>query len=193
MGASTCPGCGAATTPGIAFCTYCGTSLGTAPSAPLPTGTSPFSLPPAPGTPPEPGAAPRARGRRRPWVVLVVLVIVAIVIASVVGFVYLSAPPVQVANIVVWAPDDVCGLSVNAIEFDGFNATIGSNQTFELEMPNYNGTACTIHHLSTNTSGFVVYSAQIPRTIPGSATLPLNVSFHAPGSKYTGNVNIVLR
>jgi hypothetical protein len=199
MSAATCPHCAAPAVPGAVYCYSCGGRLGSAPSAadrppvpssPLPSasaaGASPFVPGPAPVAPP-----PR---RRRRWVlVVVVLAVIGIVVAAVVLY-ESAAPSVQVASILVYAPDDVCGLGVNLIGYYGFNASTGENETFELEVPNYNSSACTLTGVTTNTSGFALSDlGGLPLQVEVGSYGNFTVSITMPSSAFSGNLNLIYR
>ena len=106
-------------------------------------------------------------------------------------FVFAPGPPVQVNNINLWAPDNVCGLNSNPSYFTGFNGSTGQVQTFDLGMPNYNSSACTLAGVSTNTSGFLLSSIQAPLTIPANGTGSMNITIQSPSSSYMGDLNLV--
>jgi len=103
---------------------------------------------------------------------------------------------VGVTALYVYAPDNVCDLNVYAIYYTGFNATTGSTFALSLPVPNNNSTSCTLRGVTTNTSGFGVEDLQLPSAIPGntSGTLhngTLNLTLTLPGSRYSGNVNLI--
>jgi len=189
-----CPGCGAPVPAGAQFCSYCGRAIptGAAPLPSAPTGVSPSF----PSTPPEPpyGRAPPAPRRRRVGLIVVVLLVVVLLVAGVAVFDYFEAkpPPIQVAFINIWAPDNVCGLNANPIAYYGFNSSTSSPQTLDFGVPNYNLTACTIHGVSTNTTGFSLSAIEVPLTIPGNGTGSMNITITPPASAYSGNMNLVL-
>jgi hypothetical protein len=126
--------------------------------------------------------------------VIGVVVVVLLLVGGVFAFLALTAPtpPVQVAEIDLWAPDNVCGLNSNPSYFDGFNSSTGANQTFEFYMPDYNSTACTIHGVTTNTSGFALTGVQVPLTIPGGENSTLNITITSPPSTFSGDLRLVL-
>lgn len=143
--------------------------------------------------------APRPPRRSR-LIVIVVILVVVILIVGVLAFTYLesSSLPIQVTNIYIWAPDNVCGLNSNPVYTSGFNNTTGSVQTLDFYFPNFNSTACTVRTVTTNTSGFSLSNVQVPLTIagsgatPGSMTGSMNITITAPSSPYTGNLNLIL-
>ena len=107
-------------------------------------------------------------------------------------YLVLSAPaPVEVTGLLIWAPDNVCGLGSNPGYYPGFNGTAGSSESLTLGVPNYNGSACTVRALSTNTSGFILGNPEVPLDIVAKGTGALNVTVDLPGTGYTGPVNLV--
>jgi hypothetical protein len=124
-------------------------------------------------------------------VILVVVILVGGAITLL--FVFSPGPPVQVNNINLWAPDNVCGLNSNPSYFSGFNGSTGQNQSIDFGIPNYNSSTCTVVGVSTNTSGFILSMIQVPLTIPGNGTGSMNISIQSPSSSFTGNLNLVFR
>lgn len=142
---------------------------------------------------------PRRRSR---LVIIVVIVVVLILVVSVLAYSYFAAssPPVQVGFIEIWAPDNVCGLNSNPIEFYGFNSSTSAVQTIDFGMPNYNTTQCVINGATTNTSGFTLSDVQAPVYVAGTpagsstqTTGSMNITITSPSSSYSGNMNLVLR
>lgn len=204
-GSTYCMSCGAPLTPGSQFCASCGTAVpGASPPLTASAGAGPsssgYAAPPtyygSPSSPP-----PRRRSR---LLIIAVVVVVVLLVIGVIGYVFLTSTPsspIQVDNINIWAPDNVCGLNVNGIYFSGFNASTGSSQALDFEMPNYNSTNCTVRTLVTNTSGFEIPSIQpglpfmipgSPSSDPGSVSISLNITFKCPSSDFSGNLNLVL-
>ncbi len=125
--------------------------------------------------------------------ILVVVVVVILVIAGIAVYAYeTSTPPVQVQYINIWAPDNVCGLNTNPIGFGGYNSSTSASEPLELEMPNFNTTSCRISTLTTNTTGFTLSQVEVPLTLPGNATVGLNLTIQSPGSAFNGLLNLVL-
>ena len=126
-----------------------------------------------------------------------VIVVVVILVVSILAYVLLASTPsssaVQVSEIDVWAPDNVCGLSANPIAFDGYGTALNENDSFELYgWQNYNSTACTILSVTTNTTGFSLSGIQVPLTIPGGdQNASINLTIEAPGSSYSGPLDLV--
>jgi hypothetical protein len=179
------------------FCVSCGAPLGAAGSPPPLVGAGESSPATPAGYPPPLFTAtsgPPPSRRHRGF--LIVVVIVAVVLLSgVLAFVFLAAPSlrVEIATIDFFAPDNVCGLNANPIGTTGYNDTTSTNTTVDFLIPNFNSTACEIRGVATNTSGFALYDAQVPRTIPGSASAQFNVTIKTPSWRFVGNLNLVLR
>ncbi len=190
MQSLTCPSCGAPVPGGAAFCQFCGTSV-SPPAGALP------STPAAPGAsfvPPPPVAAPPPRRRVSRLVIVILVVVVVLVLVAVVAYAFIaptSSPPIQVAFIDVWAPDNVCGLNSSPIGYYGYNASTGAAVSLELEVPNVNATACTVQTVVTNTTGFSLSGIQVPLTVPGSGNATMNLTVTSPGSPYSGDLNLV--
>lgn len=144
------------------------------------------------GTP----ASRRSKGRA----VLIVVVVVVIILAGIGVYVYYEAgQSVNVNQFVVYAPDNVCGLNTNQIVFTpGFSDAPGASDAFEFQIPNYNGTSCTIRGVTTNTSGFSFSDVGVPVTgTPATLGNPgygyLNLTINLPGSAFSGNLNMIFR
>jgi len=124
--------------------------------------------------------------------VVVIIVVIFVVIGAIAAYVALTAPPnVDVTYLNVYAPDNVCGLNTNPVSYFGFNASVGSAQQLELQLENFNSTACTLRGVTTNSSGFSVSSVQVPDTVGGLGNGTLNFTLGLPGGAYTGVVNLV--
>lgn len=128
---------------------------------------------------------------------MLVVLVVVILVVSIIAYVLLAsapAPAVQISEIAVWAPDNVCGLLANPLYFDGYNTSLNENDSFQLYgWQNYNSTPCTIQTVTTNTTGFSLNSLQVPVTIPGGdQNASINLTIEAPGSSYSGPLNLVL-
>lgn len=128
---------------------------------------------------------------------IVVVVVVVLLVVSVLAYALLTppaaAPAVQISYIAAWAPDNVCGLKANPVFFYGYNTSENANDSLELYgWPNYNSTACTIKAVTTNTTGFALRGMTLPLNVPGGDTnISLNLTIEAPGSSYTGPLNLV--
>lgn len=193
MATSKCPSCGAPTTSGSSFCIYCGATLASS-SPPLSSSAAPQAAEPAAFQAPD-QFQPPAPQRKHSRVLIIVLVIVVVAIVVVAAFVILApAPyPIQVQDINIWAPDNVCGLNSNPSYFTGWNGSTSQVQTFDFGMPNYNSTSCTIVSVVTNTSGFKLSDIQVPLTIPGGDTAgaSMNITIKSPSSDFNGYLNLV--
>lgn len=119
----------------------------------------------------------------------------AILVIGAVAYAYLAVPkpPVQVQNIYIWSPDNVCGLNSDPIYYPGFNSSTGANQTLDFYMPNHNSTGnpCTIKKVVTNSTGFMLYNVQVPLTIPYKGTVQMNITIRSPTTSFNGNLNLV--
>ncbi len=167
----------------------------TGPTAPLPSAPTPYPAG-APMPPPPPGpyggyAPPPPRRRSRIWIIIAVVVVVLLVVAVGAYLLVPAAPQIQVVDLLVWAPDNVCGLNVSQIYYDGYNTSTGSSVSLELTVPNFNTTACTIASATTNTTGFSLSGVQVPLSIPGSGNGSMNLTIASPSSAFSGNVNLV--
>ena len=103
----------------------------------------------------------------------------------------LSPPPVQVGAINIWAPDNVCGLNANPIYYSGFNGSTGAAQAVDFEIPNFNGSLCTVAGVTTNTSGFALSQIEIPLPIPAEGNASMNITITSPSSSFSGDLNLV--
>lgn len=134
-----------------------------------------------------------ARQRPHRRLALIIFVVILALILAVILYAVLAPPPptVEVNYMVDWAPDGVCGLN-SSVYYDGFNASTGSSESFELQVPNVNATSCTITNVVTNTSGFSLSQVQVPLTIPGNTTyVELNLTINNPNVGFNGNLNLV--
>ncbi len=193
-----CMGCGAPLPAGAQFCAYCGRSVpasgGGSGGTPL-AASAPIGPPAAPPPIPAPASAAPPRPRRRGLrIVLIILLIVVVVIAALAIYGYYTTVDVTTLNI--YAPDDVCGLNVYLISYSGFNASTGSSVPLSLLVPNNNTTSCTLHGVTTNSSGFGVEDVQLPGPIAGytggvQSNGTLNLTLTLPGSHYSGIVNLI--
>jgi hypothetical protein len=154
-------------------------------------------MPPPPPPPPGPygyGApsAPPPRRRSLALVIVVVVVVIILVLAllAVAAVFLVPKPGIQVASFIVYAPDNVCGLNATPIYYPGYNGSTGANQQFDLSVPNYNYTTCTVQAITTNTSGFGLSDVQVPLSIPANGTGSLNITLVVPTSRYSGSVNL---
>ena len=123
----------------------------------------------------------------------VIVVVVVVVLAAVaLALERTSSPAIQVGELVVWAPDDVCGLSASPnYYYQGFNSSTSTSVTFPLLVPDNNATACTVSAVGTNTSGFTVTALPLPITVGNDSNDTLNITIHTPSSAYSGNLNLI--
>ena len=124
--------------------------------------------------------------------VLLGIVVVIVVIAGIVVVVFRTPPTtVHVTEIDVWAPTDVCGLSANPVSYPGFDDSPSASDAFGLQLPNFNATPCTVHSVTTNTSGFGLSNVEVPVTVPGGGNGTLNLTVVLIGTAYSGPLNLV--
>jgi hypothetical protein len=140
------------------------------------------------------GAAPPRRRRSRVVILVVVIVAIGLVTAGVaLQLLVPPPPPIEVGAIDVWAPDNVCGLSSNPVYYGGYNSSTGQAIAFELEVLNYNATACTVNNVTTNTTGFSLSDVQPHVTIPADGNSTMNLTVTSPTSPFSGNLNLLFR
>jgi hypothetical protein len=149
------------------------------------------------GTPPLVGTPASRRSKNR---AIVIVVVVVLVIAGGIGayLYYVQTQNVDVNAFLSYSPNNVCGLAANPVSWTpGFNDTPGAVDEFEIPVPNFNFTSCTVHGLTTNSSGFSISGQDVPLAIPaatisggpGSGNLFFNLTL--PGSSWSGNVNLI--
>lgn len=194
MQSQNCPSCGAPVAGGASFCQFCGTAL-TPAGGSLPSGVPGPAMPP---TPPPPGYAggapppPPPRRRSRLLIVIVVVVVIVIVVSVAAYALFApSAPAVQVGYINVWAPDNVCGLGTNQIYYQGYNSSTGQSIGFELQVENFNESACIVNSVVTNSTGFSLSAIEVPLTVPGMGNSTMNLTITSPSSSFSGDLNLV--
>ena len=140
------------------------------------------------------GGSGEVPSRRHPLRVATLLgvVVVIVVVAGVIAFAYRPAPPqVQVTAIDVWAPTNVCGLGDQPIGYDGFTDAPGGADAFQLELPNFNTTDCTVRSVGTNSTGFGLSFVEVPVTVPGSERGTLNLTVNLPSDSFKGVLNLI--
>jgi hypothetical protein len=200
MAAARCAQCGGMNPPGAAFCQYCGSPITGAAGTPLAQGTPPPLTPPSPPPYPAMGGYPPQgspqRSASRVWKIVVIAVAVILVIGFLAFFLFPVGPSIQVNDINLWSPDNVCGLDGEYTY--GFNASTGSlvPLAFNITGAPYgtgsNTSACTIDTVVTNTSGFSVSDANVPLVIPANTNETLYFNVQCPGSSYSGDLNLVM-
>ena len=121
------------------------------------------------------------------------MVVVLVVIVAAVGAFLLTLPPpnVDVQGLNVYAPDNVCGLNANPVGYSGFNASAGTQMALDLQLENFNLSACSVESVTTNTSGFSVSGVQAPDVVGPLGNGTLNLTLSLPGGAYSGIVNLV--
>ena len=167
----------------------------TEPAAPPPSTGSAVAeppIPPASAAEPPSRAVPRAR-RTRLVIAIVISVVLLIVLSLVAYELFVPGPAsVHVQSIVVWTPDDVCGLETNLIGYHGYNTTVKSEVSVEIQVPNFNASKCVVHTVTTNSSGFSLSDLHLPWEIPASGSNTTHVTIQSPGSAFSGDVNLIL-
>jgi hypothetical protein len=126
---------------------------------------------------------------------VIIAVVVVILIVGLLAVLYWESATsaIQVGEIDIWAPDNVCGLDANPIYFFGFNSSTGAGQSIDFDMPNFNATPCSVTTVTTNTTGFTLSGVQVPLSIPASGSASMNITITAPASPFAGSLNLVLR
>ena len=120
------------------------------------------------------------------------IVVLIVVIAVIFTFHFLPpSPQVKVSEIDVWAPSNVCGLNAQLISYDGFNDMPGASDGFQLQVVNYNSSACVVSHVATNTSGFSLSDAQVPLSIAAGQSEYLSLTINLPQSAFDGSMNLI--
>lgn len=139
------------------------------------------------------GAPPEDRHHHRiRQTVAAGLVVVILVIAAIAVFHFLPpSPQVQVSEIDVWAPSNACGLAAQPISYAGFTDAPGAREAFQLQVQNFNTTACTVAHVATNTSGFSLSDLPGPLSVPGGGSAFLNLTIDLPSTNFSGNLNLI--
>ncbi len=148
--------------------------------------------PPAPGQP-APGFVPRAppgSHRQRVLAIVVVAIVLLSLAGGVFAYVFLyGATNAQVNRIDLGAPNNACGLGATPIAYTtGFAAPSASQVSLQLEVPNFNVSACTIHAVGLNASGWSIVQAGVPLTIPGLGRATLNLTVQVPATAYSGTL-----
>lgn len=141
---------------------------------------------------PSPGAPPPRRSNRR-LVIAVVILVVVILVVGIFAVDYFTTPAgVTVNYITFWSNDNACGYNANSTSYYGYNSSTGQAQEFEFGLPNYNLTACTIHTMVTNSSGFSITGFTLPIQISGNGTSYVNITITSPSSSFNGDMNLVI-
>ena len=140
---------------------------------------------------------PASRGAKRRAVLVAVIVVVLIIAGVGAYLVYESTQTVNVNQFLVYSPGNVCGLGLNPIAYNGFADVPGGIDEFEFQVPNYNLTTCTVHDITTNTSGFAFADENRPISISGATVAGpgygyVNITIHLPSSVFSGNLNMIV-
>lgn len=120
------------------------------------------------------------------------LIVLAVVVAGIGVFHFLPpSPQVKVSEIDVWAPSNTCGLGSHLVSYAGFSDMPGASDDFQLQILNFNSTACTVAQASTNTTGFSLSHVQVPLTIAANASGYLNLTISLPSNAFSGPLNLL--
>ncbi|HYK93698.1 MAG TPA: hypothetical protein VEY07_06615 [Thermoplasmata archaeon] len=120
------------------------------------------------------------------------VVVLVVVVAGILAFHFLPpSPQVNVSEIDVYAPSDVCGLNTHPVSYSGFTDMPGVSESFQLQVVNFNITACTVHGASTNTTGFSLSGIEVPLTIQAGQNQYLNLTINLPSNAYSGPLNVI--
>lgn len=124
-----------------------------------------------------------------------VVVVILLVVAVVAGLAYEASQTVSVTSIYFNSPDDTCGLN-NTVYPEGFNVSLG--QTAQVGFQMYgngtfgNSSACTVHSVTSDTSGFTIVSQNTPLVAPANTeTTVLWVNITVPGSAFNGAITLI--
>jgi hypothetical protein len=131
--------------------------------------------------------------RRRWWTVGFVAAIVVVAAAAVVVYEVEQGPATHVRTILLVAPDNVCGIADQTLAIAGYNSTGPAPTTVTFELPNLNGTSCTVESVGTNTSGFSVGGISVPFSIGGRLHVALTARVTPPSTSFTGDLTLVFR
>jgi len=141
---------------------------------------------------PSPTATPRVVPHHFRRTILVALVVLLVVVAAIVVLrVSFPSTTVNVREIAVYAPDNVCGLQSNPIKYAGFSDAPGANDLFGLQVTNFNSTPCTVRSVTTNTSGFGLSNVQVPFPVAGAGNGFMNVTIVLPSGSFDGVLALV--
>lgn len=137
-------------------------------------------------------AALAGHHRRLRQTVLAGAVVLVAVVLLLLAFHYLApSPQVQVTEIDVAAPSDVCGLNDQLIYYSGFTDMPGASDVFQLQIQNFNASACTVTGAATSTTGFSLSDVGLPLTVAGGASAYLNLTIHLPSNAFHGALDLV--
>ena len=140
-------------------------------------------------TPPASEAGHHRALRRAVYAGVVVLVVV---VAGIVAFHFLPpSPQVKVEEIDVWAPSNACGLNTHPISYGGFTDMPRASDAFQLEIVNFNATACTVGHVTANTTGFALTNVGVPVTVGVGQSQFLNLTIGLPAGGFDGTLDLV--
>ena len=125
--------------------------------------------------------------------IVIVIAAVLLIALSIVAYELLAPGPasVHVLSISVLTTDNVCGLETTPIGYHGYNTTVKSSVSVELQVPNFNVSKCVVHAVSTNSSGFSLSDLHLPWVIPGDGSNATHLTIQSPGSAFNGTINLI--
>jgi hypothetical protein len=118
--------------------------------------------------------------------------VLVVVVAAILALPYLGpVPQVHVEVINAWAPSDVCGIGNLSITYDGFSDEAGLSDAIQLQITNFNATACTVTKVVTNTTGFSLTDVQVPFSIAQGQSAYLGLTIVLPMGAYDGPLDLI--
>ncbi len=149
-----------------------------------------------PGSPPAAATAasslPPPKARRRRWIVATIVAAI-VVVGGVAAYLFYTNASIatHVESILVYSPDDACGLADEHLGYRGYNSTGPSPTTLALSVPNLNSSTCTVFYVETNTSGFSLSGTGTPFSIPARGAHSMSVQVTPPGRSFRGDLDLV--
>ncbi len=124
---------------------------------------------------------------------MVGIVAAIVVVGGVAGYLYYASASIatHVESILVYSPDDACGLADEHLAYRGYNTTGTTPTTLALSVPNLNSSACTVFTVGTNTSGFSLSGTGTPFSIAGRGSHSLSLQVAPPGRSFRGDLDLV--
>jgi len=150
--------------------------------------------------PPPPSHRP---SRGRTILIIFAVFVVIILVVSVLFYLLLpvtvsstgTTPAITVTVVNFVSPDNTCGL--DGATSAGYTANASETDTFEYGIDGNNTTgggtsACIVHSVTTSTSGFGLWGANVPLVIGINETRYLWFNVTTPNSSYNGPLTFVL-